>query len=73
MTSGPVDTARHTFRSPQLKSLVQEAVRFLAGTPIHTLPLGRFAGIGVYLLYYSGPFEPFNGPILLASMGNSVI
>ena len=59
MISGPVDPARHTFRSPQLKSLVQEAVQFLAGTPIHALPPGMFTGVGVYLLYYLGPFEPY--------------
>ena len=59
MISGPVDPARHTFRSPQLKSLVQEAVQFFAGTPIHTLPPAEFAGVGVYLLYYLGPFEPY--------------
>ena len=59
MISGPVDPARHTFRSPQLKSLVREAVQFLAGTPIHALPPARFAGVGVYLLYYLGPFEPY--------------
>ena len=59
MTPGPVDPARHTFRSPQLRSVVQEAVQFLAETPIHALPPETFFGAGVYLLYYSGTFEPY--------------
>ena len=59
MISGPVDPARHTFRSPQLTRVVQEAMQFLAGTPVHPLPPERFFGAGVYLLYYSGPFEHY--------------
>ena len=59
MPLGPVDPARHTFRSPQLTRVVQEAMQFLAGTPVHSLPPERFSGAGVYLLYYSGPFEHY--------------
>ena len=59
MISGPVDPARHTFRFPQLRSVVQEAVQFLAGTPIHAVPPAPFFGAGVYLLYYSGTFAPY--------------
>ena len=60
MISGPVDPARHTFRFPQLRSVVQEAVQFLAGTPIHAVPPAPFFGAGVYLLYYSGTFALYS-------------
>ena len=56
----PVDPARQTFHSPQLRSVVREAVRFLTGTPIHALPPETFPGAGVYLLYYSGTFELYS-------------
>ena len=59
MISGAVDPTRHTFRSPQLRSVVREAVRFLGSTPLHPLPPERFIGVGVYLLYYSGTFETY--------------
>ena len=59
MPLGPVDPARHTFRSPQLTRVVQEAMQFLAGTPVHALPPETFSGAGVYLLYYAGTFAPY--------------
>lgn len=61
MTPGPVDPARHTFRSPKFASVVQEAVQFLSNTPVHSLPpLTTFPGIGVYALYYFGSFELYD-------------
>ena len=39
---------------------MQEAVRFLTGTPIHAVPPETFSGAGVYLLYYSGTFELYS-------------
>lgn len=50
-----VDLQLHTFRSPEVESVVQDAIRFFAQTPVHPLPPpGPFAGTGVYALYYSG-------------------
>ncbi len=61
MTPGPVDPARHTFRSPKFASVVQEAVQFLSNTPVHSLPpLTTFPGVGVYALYYFGSFELYD-------------
>lgn len=48
----------HTFRSPEFKSVVSDALRFFETTPAHLLPPpDRFAGAGVYALYYAGDFE----------------
>ena len=60
MTPGPVNPAQHIFRSPQLRGVVQQAVQFLDSTPPHPLPPARFAGAGVYLLYYSGTFDLYS-------------
>jgi len=58
MTPGPVDPRLHTFHSPAFESVVQEATQFLNGTPVHPLPPATgFTGVGVYILYYLGPFE----------------
>lgn len=52
------DPELHTFRSPKFKSVVEDAMRFFESTPVHQLPPPkRFAGAGVYALYYSGDFE----------------
>lgn len=52
------DLQLHTFRSPKFKSVVNDAVGFFESTPFHPLPPpDRFAGAGVYALYYSGDFE----------------
>src|SRR5215470_5533184 len=51
----------HTFRSALLHSVVNEAIAFLIQTPVYPLPLTqRFAGFGVYVLYYLGDFEPYD-------------
>ena len=61
MTSGPVDPELHTFRSPKFESVVHEAIQFLNGTPIHSLPpITSFIGVGVYALYYRGDFELYD-------------
>ena len=61
MPSSSVDPTQHIFRSPKFKSVVKEAVEFLAGTPVYFLPPATgFAGVGVYALYYRGSFEHYS-------------
>ncbi len=53
-----VNAELHTFRSPKFRSVVEEAIRFFEGTPVHQLPPpGRFTGCGVYALYYVGDYK----------------
>jgi len=48
----------HIFHSPKFRSIVDDAIRFFVGTPVHRLPPpGRFIGSGVYGLYYVGDYE----------------
>lgn len=47
----------HVFRLDKLKSIVDEAIEFFAQTPVHPLPAPRFAGCGVYALYYVGKYS----------------
>lgn len=45
----------HIFHSPQLQSIVDDALRFFTNTPVYPLSdLKRFTGAGVYNLYYAG-------------------
>lgn len=45
----------HVYRNDAFEELVKDAVRFFNGTPVHSLPPPeRFAGTGVYALYYTG-------------------
>ena len=61
MSLPPVNPDQHTFRSPQFESVVEEAVKFFTQTPVHPLPpTTDFAGVGVYALYYRGPFEHYS-------------
>src|SRR5688572_20785697 len=54
------DPQAHIFRSPELKSIVDDAVVFFNETPVHPLPpQHRFNGAGVYALYYHGGFAPY--------------
>lgn len=54
------DYKLHIFRSPKLKSVVDDAIEFFGQTPVHALPpSGSFAGCGVYALYYSGDYKPY--------------
>jgi len=58
VTKDSVNAELHTFRSPMFYSVVEEAIEFFEGTPVHQLPPpGRFAGCGVYALYYRGDHE----------------
>ncbi|MEO5366868.1 MAG: Eco29kI family restriction endonuclease [Magnetococcus sp. WYHC-3] len=55
MISGAFDRAKHVYRSDAFAELVKDAVRFFNGTPVHILPPPqRFAGTGVYALYFTG-------------------
>ena len=52
------DYRQHIFHSPQFQSVVKEAIEFFEATPVHRLPPpARFAGAGVYALYYAGDFS----------------
>jgi hypothetical protein len=56
----PIDIELHVFRSPQFQSVVEEAIEFFEGTPVHRLPPpSRFPGCGVYALYYLGDLAPY--------------
>lgn len=55
MLNRPFDRSEHVYRNDSFDELVKDAVRFFNGTPAHILPPpGRFAGAGVYALYYTG-------------------
>jgi hypothetical protein len=61
MAREPLDIQLHTFRSPELRSVVQDAVTFFNTTPVHPVPPAqRFTGVGVYALYYLGDFQPYD-------------
>ena len=50
----------HVFQSPDFHEIVDAAVDFLRCTPTQPLPPpSSFAGPGVYLIYYTGPYEPY--------------
>ena len=56
-----MDLSLHTFRSPRLQAVVNEAVDFLEKTPLQCLPTPtRFEGTGVYALYYCGGFDLYS-------------
>lgn len=58
----------HVFRSPRYRSVVREAVDFFNKTPVHSLPPPeRFAGSGVYALYYLGRFQAYSSVPRLTS------
>lgn len=49
---------QHTFISDSFQELISEAVSFFDGTPVELLPPSeRFAGPGIYAIYYSGKSE----------------
>jgi len=52
-------TSKHTFRSTTIQALIDEAVQFTLETAIYPLLVPRFAGAGVYLLYYSGKYVDY--------------
>lgn len=54
------DPDRHVFTSDSFQSAVNEAVKFIESTDTHFLPPEHtFQGPGVYLIYYTGDFEPY--------------
>jgi hypothetical protein len=54
------DYTLHVFRSPQFTGIVNDAIKFFAQTPLHTMPPPhRFVGTGVYAIYYTGDFLPY--------------
>ena len=57
----PVNLDRHIFHSPKFEGVVQEAIEFLTGTPIHPLPPAiGFPGVGIYALYYLGSLDLYS-------------
>jgi len=61
MAAPPLNVELHTFRSALLHSVVNEAIAFFNQTPVYLLPpVERFAGYGVYALYYLGDFAPYD-------------
>jgi hypothetical protein len=57
-SSNVPDLSKYTFRSPQLKDVLSEAVTFFSSIPFSSLPPDfEFNGPGVYGLYYFGDFE----------------
>ncbi len=54
------DLKQHIFTSQKFESVIQEAMHFMADSPIHSLPPDdRFPGAGVYALFYCGGFEHY--------------
>ena len=70
-----IDLSQHTFKSPKLKRVVNDALVFFQSTPAYQLPPPeRFGGGGVYALYYVGTFSLYqklvhiNTPNLIMSI-----
>jgi len=51
-----LDLSLHTF-TLAIAPIVEQAILFFNGTPVRRLPPPSFVGIGVYALYYHGPFS----------------
>jgi len=65
------DRLLHVFRSPKFRSVVEDAIKFFAQTPLHPLPpTTAFVGAGVYALYYIGNFELYAKMATLNSLEN---
>jgi len=59
-TSTNFDIELHTFRPPPFISIINQAIEFFTHTPLHPLPPpDKFAGQGVYGLYYLGNHEAY--------------
>lgn len=51
----PFDREKHVYRCDEFSELLKDAVRFFHGTPVCKFPPEeRFAGAGVYAIYYIG-------------------
>jgi hypothetical protein len=60
MSQPPFDFNSHIFQSPEFESIVDKAIAFFQNTALHPLPPEtRFPGTGVYALYFTGSFEPY--------------
>lgn len=44
------------FPSKKLQKVINNALKYLDKSPTHSLPLKKFVGCGVYVLYYNGMF-----------------
>ncbi len=54
------DPQQHVFQSPELRSVVYDAIAFFNLTSAYRLPPPQsFRGAGVYALYYTGDFEHY--------------
>lgn len=57
------DREEHVYRSKEFEEIIKDTIRFFNGTPVHVLPPPqKFAGTGVYALYYTGRsplYDPF--------------
>jgi hypothetical protein len=55
MPRRPFNRQEHVYRNDAFTELVKDGVRFFNGTPVLPLPPEeRFAGTGVYAIYYTG-------------------
>jgi hypothetical protein len=55
MSRRPFNRQEHIYRNDAFAELVKDGVRFFNGTPVLSLPPEeRFAGSGVYAIYYTG-------------------
>jgi len=49
------DRSKHVYHHEDFVEILKDAVRFFHGTPVfHLPPPERFAGSGIYALYYIG-------------------
>lgn len=60
MAPHPFDRQKHVYRNDAFAELIKDGVRFFNGTPVLKLPpIERFAGTGVYAIYYTGKSKPY--------------
>lgn len=51
----------HIFKTPKFHRILNDAIKFFDGTPVHQLPPPEtFSGTGVYALYYIGGYELYS-------------
>ena len=52
---------KHVYHSDVFDEIVKDAIRFFNGTPVLRLPPAeKFAGTGIYAIYYTGKNEMYN-------------
>jgi hypothetical protein len=60
MKKQPFDRAKHVYRNDEFAEMVKDAIRFLNGTPVRSIPPSEsFFGAGVYAFYYTGDHPPY--------------